>query len=182
MILSACSDNTETSTEALSSKADRPAHAFDDIRHIVVEQHDTDAHEIVTATAHLCSVTDNRCPDGSEKLIILGSHRFLPHDVHLYDPDTMLMPPDECLATGSYCLLSVSHCEFASVEDMTTAEHCVPEGSQFVEAASDFDLLSHHECVTATAQASRHIDLECVRTGSVQINEPAPVTQEDSPS
>lgn len=180
LVLTGCADDTDAMPAA--STSDRPDHAFDEVRHVVIEQHDTEAHEIVTATAHLCSLTDITCPNGTEELIVLGSHQFLPHDVHLYDPDTMLQPPDECLVDGSYCLLSVSHCEFASAEDMVEAGHCVPEGSRFVEAAASFDPVDHHECITAEAEASRHIDLDCVRSGADQINEPAPATEEDTES
>lgn len=180
MLMTGCADDTDATLA--TSTSGRPDHAFDEVRHIVIEQHDTDAHEIVTATAHLCSVTDITCPDGTEELIVLGSHQFLPHDVHLYDPDTVLQPPEQCLDDGSYCLLSVSHCEFASAEDMADAEHCVPEGSRFVEAAANFDPVEHHECITAEAEASRHVDLDCVRDAANQINESASATEEDTES
>lgn len=167
LVLSGCADDTDTTT----SVTERPDHAFDEVRHLVLEQHDTDAHEIVTATAHLCAVGDISCPDGSEELIVLGSHRFLPHDVHLYDPDTVLQPPEECLADGTYCLLSVSHCEFATAADMEEADHCVPEGSRFVEAAADLTSGEHHECIDPAAEMSRHVDMDCLRDNAETIND-----------
>ena len=178
LVLSGCADDTDTTTAV----TERPDHAFDEVRHIVLEQHDTDAHEIVTATAHLCSIGDTSCPDGSDELIVLGSHTFLPHDVHLYDPDTMLQPPADCLADGTYCLLSLSHCEFASAEDMAEAEHCVPEGSRFVEAAAHLVAGEHHECTNAEAELSRHVDMDCLRDNAETINESNDTATEEAQS
>lgn len=174
LVLSACADDTDT-TPAMT---ERPEHAFDEVRHIVLEQHDTDAHEIVTAIAHLCSVGDTSCPDGREELIVLGSHTFLPHDAHLYDPDTVLKPPAECLADGTYCLLSVSHCEFATATDMEEAGHCVPEGTHFVQVAAGLSSGEHHECIDPEAEMSRHVDMDCLRDTAELINEPTTGAEE----
>ena len=174
-----CSEDPTTTPTVGSSTQQRPAYAFDQVRHVVLEQHDTDAHEIVTLLAHLCAIDDAECPNGSEDVIILGSHQFLPHDVHLYDPDTVVSPPEDCLTDGTFCLLSLAHCEFGSAQDMVEAEHCVPDGGQIIEAAGEFDPSAHHECVDAQAEASRHVDLDCARTSAAETGQ-APATDEET--
>ncbi len=158
----ACTENTATVVPA--NNAPRPAYAFDQVRHVVLEGVDTDAYETVTALAHVCAVTDSSCPDGQEQLVLLGSYYFDPADVHFAAPEVILEPPEECLADDSYCVVSLAYCEFATADDQRDAQHCVVEHSD--DATTRLTSGEHHECVDPKTTHSRHIDLDCLNTGA----------------
>ena len=168
VLLSACSDGDSAST--MNAVAARPDFAFDHARYVALEQTDTDAFETVTALAHVCSVAGDGCPDGSEPLVILGSHEFMPHDAHLSAPDAILEPPVECLADGTYCVLSVAKCTFSSRADQIATQHCVPGGSHIDVAGAAAQDGEQHECVDDRSTHSRHVDLDCVRDVAVDID------------
>lgn len=163
----ACSGGSDNS--ASTSVGVRPSHAFDHVRHVALEQVDTDDFETVTAFAHVCAIGSGSCPDGNEPMIILGSHEFMPHDAHLRGPDVMLQPPAECLADGSYCVLTLAKCAFATRDDQLEAEHCIPEGSHIETAAASVGDGEQHDCVEARAEHSRHVDLECLRATAMNV-------------
>lgn len=168
VLLGACS--SEDSGATPSAVAAKPDFAFDHARYVALEQTDTDAFETVTAIAHLCPVGGDGCPDGSEPLMILGSHEFMPHDAHLSAPDAILEPPVECLADDMYCVLSVAKCAFTSRADQIATPHCVPGGSHIDVARGAAQDGEQHECVENRSTHSRHLDLDCVRDAAVDID------------
>lgn len=165
VLVTACSGGSDDAASGTATV--RPSHAFDHARHVALEQVDTDDFETVTAIAHVCAVGATSCPDGTETMIVVGSHEFMPHDQHLSAPNVILEPPAECVAADAYCVLSLAKCAFASRADQLETGHCVPEGSHIEVAAATLDDGEAHECVEARATHSRHVDIECMRATAV---------------